>query len=207
MKPGDTVYLERVLWDNPYLTQERKDSLITGKPVHELHPTTIPADFSPNGAPKATFEEWERGLGKACTDVVICTRLEDGTPAVLGLRRSNAPYKGMWYMAGGAIFAYRSIAEFLTGKAEKECGLRPSLEALIGFYRNDAEDKATSVICPCYVATVPVKSIRSTKPADGHDQWQLFTAEDLDKLESEHPEQTHWYPMHVWRRALQTMPE
>jgi ADP-ribose pyrophosphatase YjhB (NUDIX family) len=107
----------------------------------------------------------------------------------------------MWYMPGGQLFAYIPIAEFLKTKCQKEAGLELEPDALIGFYRNDGPDKAASVIAPCYCVFVPWEAICKTQPADGHDQWRLFTEADLDAL----PEtETHWYPMYVWRRALAT---
>jgi len=200
---GQRVLVDGIILENSGFVDEWRESRKTRRPAQELLSVTVPSGHRTGGVPQDTYLAYRQGLECACADVVIATILESGEPAVLGLRRSNPPYKNMWYMPGGAIHSYMPYTEFLVGKIRKETGLNMAPEVLLGVYRNNAEDYPCSVTALCYAALVPVEAIRATKPADGHDDWRLFTAADLDQLP---PEQTHWYPMHVWRRVLSAVP-
>lgn len=200
---GNHVWLETVILENPHFRHDWQHHRAQPVTVREMIGVAVPPGHRAGGVPQETYLGYRQGLESACADVVIATILKSGRPAVLGLRRSNPPYNGKWYMPGGAIYAYMPYAEFLREKIRKETGLNMNPEVLLGVYRNNAEDLICSVMALCYAALVPVETIRTTKPADGHDVWGLFTTDDLDALLVN---ETHWYPMHVWRKVLAALP-
>lgn len=105
-------------------------------------------------------------------------------------------------MQGGAFHPYRSIVEFLEERAEKECGVRPKIEGLIGVFRTCAEDFHASTTQPCYVGSVAYKDLIKAKPDIDHTSWRLLKLEDLQTLPEE---EKHWYPMLAFRLALESM--
>ncbi len=171
-------------------------------PIHDLYAVSVPKDHKEGGVESEIFHAYENPMTKACADNVIATRLSDGTPAVLGLKRNNPPYKGTWYMAGGAMFGYDDPANFLATKCWKETGHALEPQVYLGTFFNHAEDWPASVLAICYATLVPIANIEQTKPADGHDQWRLFTEKSLKEIPVN---ETHWYPMLVWEHVLKTM--
>ncbi|MES2995159.1 MAG: hypothetical protein V4681_03955 [Patescibacteria group bacterium] len=141
----------------------------------------------------------------ACVDIVIVTRLADGTPAVLlSKRKGTEAFGGLWWIYGGSISAYGSLIEFIARRAEKECGVPVHPEALIGVYRTSAADLIQSTTQPCYAAHVPVEVIDAKMGMNAeHDSVGLFTADDLNRI-PEHEQ--HWYPFRVAHLALAAMP-
>lgn len=170
---------------------------------HQTEMVVVPSGHRSGGVPSAVYDGYRLGLEGACVDVVIATRLVNGTPVVLASKRViGKPFGGYWWMQGGAVQGYRSILDFLSERAEKECGLRPRIVGLVGFYRTCAEDGIASTMQPCYVATVPREAIEQAKADSDHSSWALFSLEDLEKLP---PNEQHWYPMRVFRRVLESM--
>jgi ADP-ribose pyrophosphatase YjhB (NUDIX family) len=142
-------------------------------------------------------------------DIVLVTRLETGTPAVLlSLRNPTVCFGGKWWIYGGALQAYMSIEEFIAGRATKECGVPVRPEALIGVYRTIAEDYIGSTLQPCYAARVPIEVIRAKMSTDeDHSNVRLFTISDLILLEGNRAPEYHWYPVRVALLALRSMPK
>jgi hypothetical protein len=156
------------------------------------------------GARPEVYDEYRRGLDGACADVVVTTCTSDGILAVIATRRAEGKcFGGAWWMQGGATHAYRSYVDFVQERAAKECGVTPDIQALIGIFRTCAEDVHASTFQPCYVGWVdPEKRAELVTDSDHH-AIRLLTLADLDVLPQG---QRHWYPMQVFRLALETMP-
>lgn len=105
-------------------------------------------------------------------------------------------------MQGGAFHPYRSITDFLAERAEKECGVRPKIEGLIGVFRTCAEDFHASTIQPCYVGSIEYADIIKAKPDMDHSSWRLLSLRDLQNLPAE---EKHWYPMLTFQLALESI--
>ncbi len=197
--------LERVILENPMFEWDWRKSREQRRAVHELFSTPIPPSANPKGGvSREVYYGFKEGCATANADMVVCTRLETGECAVLALHRDpGTPFGGVWDMGGGAILAYQAIADCLKAKSQKETGLTLEPEALLGCYRNDAPDMASSVIALCYVATAPVQQLQSVVAGDGNHKWQFFTLADLENLPAN---QTYWYAMYVWRKVLEAAP-
>lgn len=155
------------------------------------------------GVEKKVYDSYNLGLERACADVVITLRLPDGQGAVLASKWSNEkPFGGKWWMQGGAFHPYRSITDFLAERAEKECGVRPKIEGLIGVFRTCAEDFHASTIQPCYVGSIEYQDLKKAKPDIDHSSWRLLKLVDLRNLPEE---EKHWYPMLTFKLALESM--
>ncbi|OHA32388.1 MAG: hypothetical protein A2928_00065 [Candidatus Taylorbacteria bacterium RIFCSPLOWO2_01_FULL_45_15b] len=135
---------------------------------------------------------------------MVTTTLPDGRHAVIASKRAVGKlFGGKWWMQGGAVHAYRSYTDFVAERAEKECGVRPVIQGLIGVFRTCAEDALGSTMNLCYVGFVPHGELEAARHDGDHTAQKFLTMEDLLQLpESEQ----HWYPMTVFRIALQTMP-
>src|SRR6476620_11071020 len=121
---GQTVVVETVLWENPHLAYER----LMGTFSHPVERIVVPAGQRTGGVPSADYDAYRAGLDSACADVVVCSRLRSGKAVVLASKRGpGKPFAGCWWMQGGATHSYRSILEFVSERAEKECGIRPTI--------------------------------------------------------------------------------
>lgn len=137
-------------------------------------------------------------------DVVIATRMPDGTPAVLlSKRKPTEGFGEKWWIYGGSPSAYAHLMPFLAKRAQRECGVPVEPEALIGFYYTSADDHPQSTAQPCYATLVPYEAVVAKMSTDpNHESVNVFTAADLKKI----PEaEQHWYPLHVARRALSAL--
>lgn len=168
-----------------------------------LFEVTVPGGVTEGVRPEI-YGAYRVGLDSACADMVIATRLEDGTPAVLLSKRSpGVCYGNKWWIHGGATHAYRPIATFLRDRAERECGVRQAPDALIGVYRTMSEDFIGSTTQSCFATKVSVELIRAHMKTDGaHRQVRLFGLSDLELIPEE---ERHWYPMRVSRIVLSAL--
>lgn len=197
--------LERIILENPKFVRDWKAALRSKRAVFELTETEVPDGVRPNGVPRDTYYGYKTGCTTGNADLVVCTKLENGKPAVLALLRGHGvPFAGKWDMVGGTILAYQDMTAFLSGKSAKECSITIEPEALIGVYRNDAPDVPSSVIGVCCVATVSVGILRSVVASKEHHDWRLLTLAEINALPKE---QTYWYAMHVWTKVLTAAPK
>ena len=164
----------------------------------------VPEGVMP-GVPPDIYNAYRKGRDSACVDIVIATRLEDGTPAVLMSKRAdNVCYGGKWWIYGGALQSYRSIVDFIGERASKECGVEVRPQVLIGVYRTMSGDFVGSTLQPCYASFVSVAQIRKHKKVDdAHSSVRLFTADELLAMSAA---ESHWYPLRVANRVLRAMP-
>ncbi len=113
-------------------------------------------------------------------------------------------------MQGGAVHAYRSYEDFVAERAEKECGVRPQVEALMGVGRTCADAKkdggvVASTTNLCYVGFASYEALEENLKADeDHTGLRLLTLEDLDALPEE---ERHPYADFFFRQALLSMSE
>ena len=193
------VPVEKVILINPFLKEER----VAAKNIDFMEVTPPSPGSIKRGVEKETYENYNLGLERACADIVITVRLPSGAGAVLASKRINGkPFGGKWWMQGGAFHPYRSIIDFLGERAEKECGVRPKVEGLIGVFRTCAEDHSASTIQPCYVGRVSYEGLIKAKPDIDHISWALLKLEDLQTLPEE---EKHWYPMLAFKLALESI--
>jgi ADP-ribose pyrophosphatase YjhB (NUDIX family) len=198
------IFFEGIIFENPNL----RNDWIGSRPYPDASIMSIPhkpEGVRTNGVDETIYTGYRMGLDSACVDIVITTRLEDGTPAVLMSRRKdNVCYGGMWWIYGGALQAYKTIDNFIADRAKKECGIIVSPQALIGVYRTMSYNLIGSTIQLCYVTTVPVSDIQSRMVTDdGHIEIRLFTLKDLPP---ESNEEYHQYVLRVSKIALSNMP-
>lgn len=197
-----SLYYEGVLVENPNLAE----ALETGQWMPDLSLRalcTIPQGVE-NGVPPDVYNAYRRGRDSACVDIVFATHLPNGKPAVLfSFRKKGVCFEEKWWIYGGALQSYCSIHHFISDRAEKECGVRASPQALVGVYRTMSDDAIGSTLQPCYATIVPYEEVRKKKQLDsGHNDVRLFTLEELEQIPEEHK---HWYPMRVAKLVLLAM--
>lgn len=198
---------EGALFENPFLAQQWQDG--SGlRDIYRVGLVSQPEGVT-NGVSPEVYGEYRRGRDSACVDIVLVTRLETGTPAVLmSLRNPTVCFGGKWWIYGGALQAYMSIEEFISERAAKECGVPVRPEVLLGVYRTIAEDHIGSTLQPCYAARVPIEAIRAKMSTDeGHSNVRLFTISELILLKGNCAPEYHWYPVRVALLALWNMPK
>ena len=175
-------------------------------PVVEPLPIVQPPAGTTNGVPPDVYDAYRRGRDSACVDIMLATRLKDGTPAVLlSKRKVNVCFGGMWWMYGGAVGSYQSMTDFVVERAKKECGIRPdpSELVLVGVYRTCAPDIIGSTLQPCYAARVGLAEIQKYMGTDqAHESIKLFTLRELYQIPTA---EQHWYPMRVASLVLQAL--
>jgi len=200
--PHEACALERILWQNPNLKEDRERRAISSMACWAVIP---PPGFKGGFVSNETTGEWRESKVIACADVVITTRLSDDTPAVVAsLRAPNTPFGNCWWMQGGGIPGYTPLQKFVRDHAMKECGAEVKLEALIGFFYTNAEDHHQSTMQPCFVGSVPFDGLSEKLIADNqHADVRLLTLRDLGELPKE---QKHWYPATCFHAALESMP-
>jgi ADP-ribose pyrophosphatase YjhB (NUDIX family) len=141
-------------------------------------------------------------LDSACVDIVIATTDKKGEPRVLAIKRGpNKPFANKWWMQGGALHAYVSTLDFVTERAEKECGVRPQIVGLICVARTCAPDFLASTTQPCYLGLVPFEKICVKYDAD-HSAGRLLGWNDLSHLPTD---EQHWYPMFAFKTAINAL--
>ena len=192
---------EPVIIENPNLARDLKTGLAF--PENESFLEKIP-DGVTDGVPPDVYNAYRKGCDSACTDIVFVTILPDGRPAVLlSFRKKGVCYGEKWWVYGGAIKSYCSIASFISDRAENECGVRSKPQALVGVYRTMSDDAIGSTLQPCYAAIVPYEKVREKQPLDsGHDNVRLFTLVELEQIPSKNK---HWYPMQVANLVLRAL--
>ncbi len=133
------------------------------------------------------------------------TTKPDGENAVLlSKRKSSEPFGGFWWVHGGSLGAYQSIAEFITERAKQECGVAVQLGPVIGVYRTSAANAVQSTMQPCYAAVAPYEAIVEKMRTDpNHESIRLFTESELASIPAS---ERHWYPTRVAEIALANMP-
>lgn len=194
----ETTLVEGVILINPFLKEERKTQR-TNSSVE----VRVKNEVLQRGVSKEVYDNYGLGLERACADIVITLKGPNGNGAVLASKRSKEkPFGGKWWMQGGAFHPYRSIGDFLVERAEKECGVRPKIEGLIGVFRTCAEDYHASTIQPCYVGSIEYADIIKAKPDMDHSSWRLLSLRDLQNIPAE---EKHWYPMLTFQLALESM--
>lgn len=205
---GRLVEVETILFVNSHLAEDRLYAKIHGY-RSQTEDIIVPEGHRTGGVPAPVYNEFSRGSERACADVVITTRFPDGEAAVLVSKRAaNKPFGGCWWMQGGSYHTYRLISDFLIERAEKECGVCPSIEGFIGVFRTCAEDYLASTTNLCYVGFAPYEEIRDAQNDKDHEALRVLRLEDLLHLPAHNPaSQFHWYPMFAFKRALETMPK
>jgi hypothetical protein len=144
------VKYEGIILENPNFSTDLKR---LARPVAGVE-VSVPEGVV-NGVSPEVYSEYRKGRDSACVDIVIATTLESGEPAVLLSKRAeNVCYGGKWWIYGGALQSYRSIEDFISERAEKECGVPVEPRALIGVYRTMSSDFIGSTLQPCYAAVV-----------------------------------------------------
>lgn len=176
---GTMVKVETVIWWNRYLKAERQDSKQRGL-MFPCESLIVPEGQRTGGVPKPVYDEFSKGSERACADIVVTTHLSDGKPAVLAIKRNaNQPFHGQWWMQGGSYHTYRLISDFIAERAEKECGVRPEIQGIIGEFRTCADDYVCSTTNTCYVGYTPYDAIMKARVDKDHDSWRLFIFEDM----------------------------
>ena len=197
------VKVETKIWWNRHLREDREDAMKNGFQF-ETEDVLVPEGQRTGGVPTPVYDAFSVGSERACADIVITTHLADGTPAVLTARRAmNKPFGGKWWMQGGSYHTYRLRTDFLLERAEKECGVRPVIQGMIGEFRTCAEDFVCSTTNSCYVGYALYDAIMKARADKDHSGLRLLTLDDLSSIP---PEERHWYPMFVFKQALTTMP-
>lgn len=193
-----TIPVEGIILVNQNLKKDRMRKI-----YFQNKKVKLPSGIKKGGVSKDVYYNYSLGLERACADVVITVRLPNGDDAVLAIKRAiDKPFGGMWWMQGGSFHPYRSIIDFLVERAEKECGVRPKIEALVGVFRTCAEDQVCSTIQPCYVGKIDYRELSKIKLDQDHVEWDLLTLNDLEDLPQE---EKHWYPMLAFKLAMETM--
>lgn len=202
---GQIVETENVILLNPNLEKDRQIYKAAGGYANGTFSVRVPEGQTMGGVDAASYDNYRKGLDSACADIVVTTLLPDGKPAVVATKRAqNKCFGGGWWMQGGAIHSYRLITELVLERAEKECGVRPQIEGLIGVFRTCAEDYLASTTNLCYVGFAPYEKLSEAKAGDDHIAWKLLT---LDKIGQMSVKELHWYPRLTFEIALNTMPE
>ncbi|MDP3771772.1 MAG: hypothetical protein Q8Q94_00140 [bacterium] len=197
----DTVIWMRNVSD---LTKERKLRYVHAGEVD----ITVPPGHRSGGVSPDIYDGYRQGLDSACADVVITTRMPDGEAGFLAVKRAlGKPFGGKWWMQGGAIHSYRSIESFLVDRAERECGVSPVIQALIGVFRTCAEDFLASTTNLCYVGFAPYHMVERASADKDHIAFHLFSAHEFRGSVYTHKEEWHWYPIQVFNAALDSMPD
>ena len=202
---GTMVEVDSIVSVNPNLRLDRIQARIYGfaPPTENV---VVPPGQRIGRVSQESDDEINARKECACADIVITTHLafENGTPAVLAIKRAKSePFGGCWWMQGGGYEGYRLISDFLLERAERECRVRPALEGFMGVFRTCAEYAVRSTTNLCYVGFAEFDQIRQAVIDQEHTDWRLLTLATLDTLA---PEETHWYPLFTFRRALETMP-
>lgn len=204
---GKIVRVETVILTNPYLAAQRNcvargfTSFTSAEGFEEI---VVPEGHRAGGVESVYYNGYRQGLDSACDDVVITTWLPVGVSAVLASKRAPGKLFGKkWWMQGGATHSYRPIEDFLGERVKAECGVCPRLEGLIGVYRTCADDALGSTTNLCYVGYIPYEDLTAAGVDDDHTAFRLLSLRDLGLLPSE---EKHWYPMGVFRKAMETMP-
>ena len=202
---GEIVSVESVVLENKNLAEDRMLVREHAVPPCEYAVVRVPAGHIVGGVDSATYDGYRKGLDSACADIVITTIKPDGQAAVISTKRAkNKMLGGFWWVQGGAMHSYRNLTDFLKDRAEAECGVQPTIEAVIGVYRTAAEDLLGCTTNVCYVGSVEYGELMSQVKFDAdHSAWKILTLSDIKGLPSE---ECHWYPMRVFRMALNTMP-
>lgn len=198
------VEIERILWkrDVLELRAERKRKY-TG-----VNFITVPSGHRSGGVAPDIYDGYRQGLDSACADVVITTHMPDGEARVLAVKRAlGKPFGGKWWMQGGAIQSYRLIEDFLVERAERECGVRLVIQALMGVFRTCAEDILASTTNLCYVGYAPYDMVERASVDKDHTAFRLFSAHEFYQDTQEHEEEWHWYPKMTFAQALSSMPD
>jgi hypothetical protein len=143
---------------------------------------TPPAPLNPN-VPSDAFKAYRAGKVAACADVALFTQRSDGVWTVLLSKRSvGAPFGSTWWIHGGALPAYGNIMQFLCDRAEKECGCRPDIQALIAVAYTSAADHIASTLQPCYLGVVDHALASKATVDDDHSSVRLFTEREYRDL-------------------------
>ena len=192
-------------FDNPNVSIEwvSRDVALKGMPSPVSVPDGVIKYVPDADMDKVAFCRRAKEMG--CADVIISARRPDGVPVVLlSKRKRSEAFGGKWWVYGGSLPAYGDVHEFISGRAEKECGFKVTPQVLIGFYRTSAPDYPQSTMQPCFGAVVPFQAIERVASVDqNHDAIAMFTYLELVKIASA---ERHWYPIHVAEIAIHNMP-
>lgn len=203
---GSIARVETIIWLNKHLRVDREEGKKNGFQFCNEN-ILVPEGQRTGGVPKPVYDEFSTGSERACADIVVTTHLPDGAPAVLAIKRNkNQPFGGKWWMQGGSYHTYRLISDFVAERAEKECGIRPKIQGIIGVFRTCADDYVCSTTNTCYVGYVRYDAIIKARTDKDHTSWCLFTSDDLASFSIENSN-WHWYPLLAFTRALATMPD
>ena len=203
---GTMVKVETIIWFNRSLKAERQDAKKNGFDF-DYENVLVPEGQRTGGVPKPVYDEFSTGSERACADIVVTTHLPNGKPAVLAIKRNeNQPFHGKWWMQGGSYHTYRLISDFVAERAEKECGVRPEIQGVIGEFRTCADDYVCFTTNTCYVGYAPYDAIMKARVDKDHSGWRLFTFDELMPVPATVGD-WHWYPLFAFQQALTTMPD
>ena len=206
---GRNVRVETVIMENNNIevlaAQRNRSRLQGGFRAAFLKEIIVPDGHEKGWVSDEAHREHRAKREVACVDVVICTRLPGGEPAVVAIKRApDQSFGGKWWMQGGEVSSYIGFAEFVAERAKRECGVAPMIEGMIGVFRTCAEDHIGDTLQVCYVGSIPYAELERAQADKDHSALRLLTKNDLDDL----PEgERHWYPMRVFYLALATTPD
>jgi hypothetical protein len=165
--------------------------------------TVAPPRMIRQGVDGDTYNRYREGLVSSCADIVVTTTGPDGVHYVLAIKRAAGKcFGGSWWMMGGAVHTYRSLTDFVADRAERECGVRPIVEACMFMAYTSAFDVLASTIQPCFVGRAEWEQIEKMKADSDHLTVQLLTIEQVSACTELH---LHWYPRLAFTLALETM--
>lgn len=200
------VHLEEVIYLLPLelIAAQRKGLELPGSIRGSYQ---IPAD-APNKVSSEHYHGYRHGKVGACADIITWTLNAVGEPAViLTFRKEGVCFERQWWMQGGAIDAFAPITEFVERCAQNESGSRPSVEALIGFFRTTEfvagnEKRQVSTVQPAYIGYVDPNMLKLQADKQ-HTNAVLMTEKEYAQLPEE---EKHWYPSLLIKTLFATMP-
>ncbi len=199
---GTVVKVETIIWFNRHLWEDREHARKNGFEF-ESKDILVPKGQHTGGVPAPVYDAFSAGSERACADIVVTTHLPSGKPAVLAIKRGmDKPFGGQWWMQGGSYHTYRLMTDFVLERAEKECGVRPEIQGVIGQFRTCAEDYICSTTNTCFVGYAPYDAIIRARTDKDHSSWCLLQVEDI--LVSPFFRGMHWYPRFAFLQALST---
>ena len=165
--------------------------------------TNVPPCPVKQGVDGETYGRYREGLISGCADIVVTATAPDYTHRVLAVKRAAGKcFGGSWWMMGGAVHAYRSLTDFVADRAEKECGVRPSVEACMFVAYTSATDVNASTTQLCFVGRVKWNQIEKIRADADHSAVKLLS---FDQIVDMPPEELHWYPRLAFDLALSSM--
>lgn len=167
-------------------------------------PTKVPPNVVTQLESYAPISETKRAKDLVAVDGLVCTRMPDGSPAVLFSVRAPGAFGGKHWGYGGTTSAYGDIITFLEACVERESGVPFAAEVWVCNARTCAPELAQSTVNFCYAGYVPYEVVQSKKKTTAdHREPRLFTLQDVFNIPRD---QAHWFPTRAAMMALENMP-